>query len=125
MLKHVSFLTRRPDEVLAFYTRLGGQLLKDSTAQDGLRRMVIEFQNSGKLQFFAPPPPIPDPAQLTGSSWMEHVALEVPDLLSCAEALKKAGVTFSREMQRTPSGKLVVFVLDPDGRQVELLQQEP
>lgn len=117
MLKHVSFVTAHPDEVISFYQKLGGQLVKDATAPDGLRRLVIEFENGGKLQFFvgeAPPPP---------ASWMEHAALELPDLTGALETLRAGGVPFSRELHASPSGNPVAFVLDPDGRQVELLQR--
>ena len=66
------------------------------------------------------------PARPDGSgsahAWMEHVALQLPDLHASLEHLKAQGVTFSRELTLSPSGNPVVFVLDPDGRQVELLQ---
>lgn len=117
MLKHVSFVTRVPDEVSAFYARLGGKVVKDVTAPDGLRRLVVQFENGAKLQFFGGDLPS------ASASWMEHVALEVPDLARALEALRNTGVPFSRDLHLSPGGHPVAFVLDPDGRQVELLQQ--
>ncbi len=116
MLKHVSFVTRDADATAAFYTRLGGRLLKDVTAPDGLRRLVIGFAG-GKLQFFIGEPHV-------GASWMDHVALILPDLRATLANLRAGGVPFSREPHLSPGGNPVAFVLDPDGRQVELLQGE-
>ena len=115
MLKHVSFVTRDADAAAAFYARLGGSVLKDMTAPDGLRRMVIGFENGGKLQFFVGEPG-------AGTSWMEHVAIELSDLHATSAALRAAGVPFARDLHLSPSGRPIAFVLDPDGRQVELVQ---
>jgi len=79
----------------------------------------VQFENGGKLQFFAADGR--DPAD----SWMEHVAVELPDLHGKAAELRAVGVRFTREPSLTPSGNPVAFVVDPDGRQVELLQREP
>ncbi|WP_027481510.1 VOC family protein [Deinococcus pimensis] len=118
MLKHVSFLTHHPEAVVEFYARLGGRPVKDVVSGDGLRRLVVQFEGGGKLQFFA----VPEPVAPT-SSWMEHVALELPDLHASIAELRALGVTFTRDLHLSPGGNPVAFVADPDGRQVELLQQ--
>lgn len=121
-LKHVSFQTDGADAVISFYRMLGAVVLKDAASPDGLRRVVLGFQDGGKLQFFeAPGGAAPRPAGV----WMEHVALELPDLHSSVSALQTAGVKFARELSTTPTGNPVAFVLDPDGRHVELLQAGP
>ncbi len=58
-------------------------------------------------------------------AWMEHVALHLPDLDASLARLRAMGVIFSRERTLSPGGNPMAFVLDPDGRQVELLQAEP
>ncbi|MGY2895771.1 VOC family protein [Deinococcus sp. UYEF24] len=55
-------------------------------------------------------------------AWMQHVALYLPDLKASVARLKAQGVTFSRELTLSPGGNPMAFVLDPDGRQVELLE---
>lgn len=55
-------------------------------------------------------------------AWMQHVALYLPDLKASVARLKAQGVTFARELTLSPSGNPMAFVLDPDGRQVELLE---
>lgn len=120
MLKHVSFLTRDADATLAFYTRLGAHIEKDLRTAEGYRRLMLIFANGGRLQFFAVngEAPAPHPA------WQEHIAVVVPDLRPLVPDLQAAGVTFTRDLTRSPGGRDTAFALDPDGRQVELLQAD-
>ena len=117
-LKHVSFLTNDADAVIAFYTLLGARIQKDLMTPDNLRRVVLGFEGGGKVQFFQADGESPRPHP----GWQEHMALHLDDLEKSLEALRQRGVTFSRELTLSPSGNLMAFVLDPDGRQVELLQ---
>lgn len=52
-----------------------------------------------------------------------HRRLVLPDLQGSLAALQAQGAALSREVQPSPSGRLMAFVTDPDGRQVELLQE--
>ena len=61
----------------------------------------------------------PDDAQ---HDWMQHVALYLPDLKAGVARLKAQGAIFTRELTLSPGGNPMAFVLDPDGRQVELLE---
>ena len=122
MLKHVSFVTANADAVRAFYTGLGAEVRKDVVTPEGFRRLVLAFEGGGKLQFFEQPGASPQRKVL--HPWMEHVALHLPDLTARLEELRARGVTFSRELTLGPGGTPMAFVLDPDGRQVELLELE-
>lgn len=137
MLKHVSFVTPDAGRIARFYAALGASVTKDLVTSEGWRRLVLSFEGGGRLQFFevqaAQEPPIildhpnhPAPAGPVGAphSWMEHVAVVVPDLTALAGRLRQDGVPFSRELGLSPTGKPMAFVLDPDGRQVELLEAE-
>lgn len=119
MLKHVSFLTTRMDEVLAFYARLGGVTEKDARTPEGGRRAVVTL-GGGRVQFFEWPGETPRPHP----HWAEHLAVYVPDLRALLPELVAAGVTVTRGLQASPGGRDMAFVLDPDGRQVELLQAD-
>lgn len=119
MLKHVSFLTRDVDAVLAFYERLGGVTEKNLTTSEGLRRGIVRL-GEGKLQFFGVPDEVPHPH----AHWAEHIAVYVRDLPALLPQLRAAGVTVTRDLQPSPSGRDMAFVLDPDGRQVELLEAD-
>jgi len=118
MLKHVSFVTADADATAAFYTGLGAVVSKDVLTAEGFRRLVLSFEGGGKLQFFQAAGERPSP----DARWMEHVALHLSDLHGHIERLKTQGTVFTRELSLSPSGNPLAFVLDPDGRQVELLQ---
>lgn len=117
MLKHVSFLTRDLTAVLAFYERLGGVIEKNVVTHEGYRRGVVRL-GEGRLQFFevANEQPAPHP------HWAEHIALYVSGLRALLPELHSAGVIVTRDLQPSPGGRDMAFVLDPDGRQVELLE---
>ncbi|MCP2014879.1 lactoylglutathione lyase [Deinococcus sp. HSC-46F16] len=117
MLKHVSFVTRDLAATLAFYVRLGGVVDKDLTTAEGYRRGVVRL-GEGRLQFFE----IPGETSMPHPHWAEHIALHVPGLRGLLPKLRAAGVTVSRDLQPSPGGRDMAFVLDPDGRQVELLE---
>lgn len=118
MLKHVSFLTRDLDAVLHFYAALGAQVEKALTTPEGYRRAVLRL-GDGALQFFQ----IPGEAPAPHPHWAEHLAVYVAsrDLGTLLNELRAAGVPVTRDLQLSPGGRDMAFVLDPDGRQVELL----
>ncbi|MCY1702565.1 VOC family protein [Deinococcus sp. SL84] len=117
--KHVSFLTRDLDRTLAFYALLGARPLKRLRTAEGYGRAVLDL-GGGRVQFFqiAGETPVPH------THWAEHLALEVPDLLAVVAQLENAGHHLTREVQLSPGGRPMAFVQDPDGRSVELLQQD-
>ncbi|WP_288482024.1 VOC family protein [uncultured Deinococcus sp.] len=119
MLKHVSFLSRDVGAALAFYARLGGVTEKDLVTSEGHRRAVLRL-GEGRLQFFgvAGEAPAPHP------HWAEHVAVHVRGLRALLPELRAAGVPVTRDLQPSPGGRDMAFVLDPDGRQVELLEAD-
>ncbi len=120
MLKHVSFITTHPDEVLRFYTALGATVIKDITTHEGYRRIVLRFVGGGKLQFLV----IEGEQRAPYPHWAEHIALILPDLTTSLARLQTQDAGLSRAVQASPSGRAMAFVIDPDGRQVELLQEE-
>lgn len=119
MLKHVSFVTSNINRILAFYQRLGGEVNLNMTTHDRLQRGVIAF-GKYKLQFFEIPNEHPTPHH----HWAEHIALYVSDLNAILNELEADGVIITRELQLSPSGNKMAFILDPDGRQVELLEEQ-
>ena len=119
MLRHVSFVTAQPDRITQFYGALGATLTKDLVTAEGYRRLVLEWAGGGKLKFFAIAGETPAPH----SHLAEHIALILPDVHGSLTALQRLGVTLSRGVQPSPSGRPMAFVQDPDGRQVGLLRE--
>lgn len=120
-LKHVSFLTADADAVSAFYGQLGARVHKDLVTSEGFRRLVLGFPGGGLLQFFEVAGEAPQPHP----GWQEHIALYLGDLGTSVGQLRASGAVFARELTLSPGGNPVAFVIDPDGRQVELLQAGP
>jgi lactoylglutathione lyase len=118
-LKHVSFVCENADLIAEFYTTLGFELEKDlSRPEENLRRLVLKM-GEGRIQFFQGQKQPATPSR----SWMEHIALELENFEGVIQTLKGKSVIFSREPTLSPSGRRMAFVLDPEGRQVELLEQ--
>ena len=64
--------------------------------------------------------PMPDGRQQESGGW-NRVVLQVSDLPSRIEALKKAGLHFRNEMESGPGGKQILLE-DPDGNPIELFE---
>ena len=115
--KHVSWLTHNLVDALAFYTLLGAGELKREQTSEGYGRAVLHL-GGVQVQLLEIAGEMPQPH----AHWAEHIALEVQDLPGLVVRLTSAGYSLSREIQPSPSGRLMAFVSDPDGRQIELLQ---
>ena len=63
---------------------------------------------------------LPDGRQQEPGGW-NRIVLEVTELLTQIEALKKAGVHFRNEMEVGPGGKQIQLE-DPDGNPIELFE---
>ncbi|WP_261664143.1 VOC family protein [Deinococcus sp. Marseille-Q6407] len=118
--KHISFLTRDLDRTLTFYALLGAEELKRLQTAEGYSRAVLDLGGGGRVQFFQIAGELPAPHP----HWAEHLALYVADLPALVQRLQAAGYPLSRPLQPSPGGRLMAFVQDPDGRSVELLQQD-
>ncbi|MFC4639644.1 VOC family protein [Deinococcus hohokamensis] len=119
MLKHVSFLTGDLPAAVAFYERLGAVIEKRAVTPEGYDRAVLRL-GEGRLQLFEVTGETPRPHP----HWAEHVALYVSGLRALLPELRAAGVRVTRDLQPSPGGRDMAFVLDPDGRQVELLERD-
>ncbi|MFC4427410.1 VOC family protein [Deinococcus navajonensis] len=119
MLKHVSFLTRDLKAAVTFYERLGAVTEKHLTTAEGFGRAVLRL-GTGRLQLFEVTGEVP----LPHPHWAEHVAVYVSGLRTLLPQLRESGIQVTREVQPSPGGRDMAFVLDPDGRQVELLEAD-
>lgn len=67
--------------------------------------------------------PMPDGRKQEPGGW-NRIALQVDDLASLVEAMKKAGLRFRNEIETGPGGSQIQLE-DPDGNPVELFQPAP
>ncbi len=66
---------------------------------------------------------LPDGREQQPGGW-NRVVLEVEDLSSKVETLKKAGVKFRNELESGPGGRQIQ-IEDPDGNPIELFEPAP
>jgi catechol 2,3-dioxygenase-like lactoylglutathione lyase family enzyme len=105
---------------VAFYTtHLGFTLEMDaspafaSVSRDGVRLLLSGKTSSGRR-------PMPDGSQPLPGGW-NRIQLQVPDLASEVDRLRKAGLPFRNEIITGPGGSQVLLD-DPSGNPVELFQ---
>ena len=105
---------------VAFYTRMLGLELD----RQSLPAFAQVSTNNLKLILSGPGAsgsrPLPDGRHQEPGGW-NRVVLQVADLPSRIEALKKAGIRFRNDMEVGPGGKQIQLE-DPDGNPVELFE---
>ncbi len=116
----VRYQVKDVDRSIAFYTQhLGFQLEKRpapayaSVANGSLHLWLSGPESSGSR-------PMPGGRQQEPGGW-NRVVLEVEDLSTRVETMKKAGFHFRNEIETGPGGKQIQLE-DPDGNPVELFE---
>jgi catechol 2,3-dioxygenase-like lactoylglutathione lyase family enzyme len=112
----------------AFYEALGFRITSDLSAEDGSR--AIRFLSLGAFQlelFWYAEPLEPRPAAAPagrGRLGFRHLALRTDDLEGALAELKSAGhAPADLEIRVVPAGFKLVFLSDPDGVEIELMQE--
>ena len=109
---------------IAFYGMLGFRQVSRSAAEPGLE---IAFLRLGalKLELFAYERLTPAPVrESTHAIGFRHLALATDDIERDAAELKAAGVVPEEAAVRElPSGVRLLFFDDPDGVEIEILQE--
>jgi glyoxylase I family protein len=116
----VRYQVKDVNRSLEFYTqKLGFKL-------DHKRPPAFAQVSSGNLKLILSGPgasgsrPMPDGQMQAPGGW-NRVILQVADLPSRIEALKKAGLHFRNHMEAGPGGKQILLE-DPDGNPIELFE---
>ncbi len=60
-----------------------------------------------------------------GKHAYNHLCLQVPDCAKAAEELKAAGVEIDVPVQRGKDGNYQLWIHDPDGNRIEIMQIDP
>jgi lactoylglutathione lyase len=125
---HVGMVVSDLARSTAFYEALGFTVVSDMPAEDGLR--AIRFLELGGFQlelFWYAEPIEPQPAPAPGGKGrlgFRHLALHTDDLDGALAELKSSGLVPADLGVRTvPLGCKLVFLTDPDGVEIELMQE--
>ncbi|MBX7213849.1 MAG: VOC family protein [Thermoflexales bacterium] len=120
--EHTAYNVPQPDRQAAWYIahlgmvmiRLGGGPTNIHFVGEPGGRFVLEFYNN-------PNGPLPDYAGI--SVWTQHVAFTSADLKADRDRLVAAGGKADGDLITLPSGDATVFVRDPWGLAIQLIQR--
>jgi catechol 2,3-dioxygenase-like lactoylglutathione lyase family enzyme len=125
---HVGLVVADLARTTAFYEALGFRIASDLPADDGSRAIRFLELDGFQLELFwyaepGEPAPAPAPAG-KGQLGFRHVALHTDDIDGALAQLKTLGfVSADLEVRVVPIGFKLVFLTDPDGVEIEILQE--
>lgn len=124
---HIGIVVRDLERSTDFYRALGFELAKDLPAEDGSR--AIRFIRLGgfelELFWYSEPAAPPVPPAGRGQLGFRHLAFRTTDIDATLDALKAAGVAPGElEIRRVPIGYSLMMLRDPDGLEIEIMQED-
>ncbi|MDR3686546.1 MAG: VOC family protein [Coriobacteriia bacterium] len=125
---HVGLVVSDLARSTAFYEALGFGVASDLPSEDGSRAIRFLELDGFSLELFwyaEPDEPAPAPAPAgKGQLGFRHLALHTDDLAAALGELKTLGfVPADLEIRVVPIGFKLVFLNDPDGVEIELIQE--
>lgn len=116
----IRYLVNNVDESIQFYTeQLGFELIEQyGPAMAIVKKTDLTLWLAGPASSAAQP--MPDGSRPQAGGWNRFV-LQVSDLPTLVENLKKSGVQFKNEIVSGPGGQQILCC-DPSGNVVELFQ---
>jgi len=124
---HIGVVVSDLERSTAFYHALGFETVKDLPAPDGSR--AIRFVRLGEFElelfwYAESAAPAAEPAG-RGQLGFRHFALRTTDIDATLAALKAANVApADLEVRRVPIGYSLLFLRDPDGLEIEIMQED-
>ena len=124
---HIGIVVSDLERSTAFYHALGFETVQDLPAENSSR--AIRFVRLGEFEielFWYSEPPLSAHAPAgKGQLGFRHFALRTSDIDSTLMALKSAGLVSSDcEVRRVPIGYSLLFLRDPDGIEIEIMQED-
>ncbi|MHA1109170.1 MAG: VOC family protein [Alphaproteobacteria bacterium] len=116
-IDHIELIVRDVDETVAYFRKLGFELLTKTGHHGG----------SAELQLPGPNQPIFEVHTATGEEviGINHLALKVDSSDQAYEKLQADGVVFTRGPKFIPAtGRTTVEMRDPDGWRIQLVDAE-
>lgn len=122
---HVAFRVADIERSLAWYKAVFGAELVCHVPPAGPKPeyYYAEFRHGQMVEFFTGGTGLPE--RTATSSGFEHFSLIVDDIQAAIAHLQAVGATISRPYFEGRAGQKVVFVADPDGNTIELMEIRP
>jgi len=124
---HVGIVVSDLERSTGFYRALGFEVVKDLPSEDGSR--AIRFIRLGEFEielfwYEMPAAPVVPPAG-KGQLGFRHLALRTSDIDATLSSLKALGVVPEElEARKLPIGYSILFLSDPDGLEIEIMQED-
>ncbi|NTU71464.1 MAG: hypothetical protein HGB10_06560 [Coriobacteriia bacterium] len=124
---HIGIVVSDLERSTTFYRALGFETVNDLPSEDGSR--AIRFVRLGDFEielfwYAEPAAGAPAPAG-RGQLGFRHLALRTTDIDGTLARLKAAGVAPPElEVRRVPIGYSLLFFSDPDGVEIEIMQED-
>ena len=125
---HIGIVVSDLARSTAFYEALGFHIAEDLPAEDNSRAIRFLEMDGFELELFwyaepLHPAPTPEPAG-KGQLGFRHLALHTDDIDEALVNLKAAGVVpADLEVRVAPVGYKLLFFRDPDGVEIEIMQE--
>jgi catechol 2,3-dioxygenase-like lactoylglutathione lyase family enzyme len=125
---HIGLVVSDLARTTAFYEALGFTIASDMPSGDASRAIRFLELGSFQLELFwyaepNDPQPVPAPGG-KGRLGFRHFALRTDDVYAALAELKASGLApADLEVRVVPAGYKLVFLSDPDGVEIELMQE--
>jgi catechol 2,3-dioxygenase-like lactoylglutathione lyase family enzyme len=125
---HVGIVVSDLAASTAFYEALGFRVATDLPAEDGSRAIRFLEQGGFELELFWYAEPLHPAAAHEpagkGQLGFRHLALHTDDIDDTLATLKAAGIVpADLEVRVVPAGYKLLFFRDPDGLEIEIMQE--
>jgi catechol 2,3-dioxygenase-like lactoylglutathione lyase family enzyme len=123
---HVGIVVSDLERSTDFYRALGFEVVNDLPSEDDSR--AIRFVRLGEFEielfwYDVPAAPVVPPAG-KGQLGFRHLALRTDDIDAVLSSLKALGIAQDDlEIRRVPIGYSLLFLTDPDGVEIEIMQE--
>jgi catechol 2,3-dioxygenase-like lactoylglutathione lyase family enzyme len=125
-LGHIALKCHDLDRSVAFYEKLGFPKFLTLLNHDGKPWIVyLRFTDDLFLELF--PGGAEEQVQTRGKTGLDHLSLSVDDLDVTEAHLKSVGIPLlsPRKDQRGVDGNRGMWIVDPDGHQIEIMEMAP
>ena len=120
---HIGLTVKDLNKSTEFYTKVL-DFKEGKKFEYAERGMTIQFLNTGgvQLELFGHSKEVSEAEKKPLQTGVAHIAFEVENLNETYEKLKARGVEFEREPRVAMMGQRIVFLKDPDGNRLELVE---
>ena len=120
-IDHVHIHSSHPAKTIDFFGTFFGARVSREFEALGRKVTVLSLEGETNLSILHVPPGVENPRP--ESAAIDHIGLAVKNIEDLVRRLKEKGVTFTVDLNRSPSGVKAAFCLGPDNVLLEILER--